>query len=326
VALVVLASVLVLVIALTAGAMVMVDRLDSRIKRFPDPFAGLPTRPPVVTPAPSESGAVPAEHAVTVLVLGSTDDVAVAGPDGWAAAAALTDVVLLAHVSADRRSAQVIAMPPDLWVDVPGSGPGALRSALALGGPPRAVQTVEQLTDVRVDHVALTDAATFARVTEALGGVDLDVANDVVVRGRLLIRAGHRHLSGEQTLLWVQGGGDGDSGRAKREEAWLRAILNRVGEADVRQDPTRWLQLLSVVSGSVAVDEGLDRSTLVGLLASMRGLQPADVDVVVAPTTTGTSADGQPVLVPDSAPFAALMDALRTDTLSQHLAAAGASG
>lgn len=309
-----------LVVAGTTGALVAVDRLDSRVQRFPDPFVDLPTRPPEAAPPGTGSTAEPA---LTVLVLGASGDDADGagsgggGPDG----AAGTDVVLLAHVAADRRSAQLVALPPDLRVEVPGSAPALLRSTVALGGPPGAVQAVEQLTGVRVDHVALADARTFARVTETLGGVDLDVTDDVEVDGRVAVPAGRHRLAGAHALAWVQDAED-DAARAERGQLWLRAILDRLGHDDVRADPTTWLELLDVLSVSVAVDEGLDRSTMLGLLGSMRTLRPGDVQVVTAPTTAGTAADGSPTVVPDPGPFTALMDALRSDTLDEHLAAA----
>ncbi|WP_258723379.1 LCP family protein [Cellulomonas sp. NS3] len=322
VALAALVSLLLLVVAGTTGALVAVDRLDSRVQRFPDPFADLPTRPPA--PAPPAAGST-TEPALTVLVLGaSADDAGGDGASGDAAGpggAAGTDVVLLAHVAADRRSAQVVALPPDLHVGVPGSEPAPLRSAAALGGPPGAVQAVEQLTGVRVDHVALTDAETFARVTETLGGVDLDVTDDVVVRGRVAVPTGRHRLTGGLALAWMQDTDD-DAARAERGQLWLRAILDRLGHDDVRSDPTTWLALLDVLSGSVAVDEGLDRGAMLGLLTSLRTLRPGDVQVVTAPTTAGTAADGSPTVVPDPGPFAALMDALRSDTLDEHLAGA----
>ena len=340
----VLASFAVLVVGVTAGAFVVMDRLDNRVERIPDPFVGLSSRP---DPFAGAGQGAAAEQPVTILVLGSADDVPLDGPQAWALAAEHTDVVMLARISADRESAQLVTFPPDLAVDVPGSGPGTLRSAFAQGGPPSAVQTVEQLTDVRVDHIALTDSTTFARVTEALGGVDLDVSEDLLTEGRVVVPAGRHRLTGEQALLWVPGPGGEDAGgeaggvadgRVERQQAWLRAILDRLGGADVRRDPTSWLRLLSVVSGSVAVDEGLDRSTMTGLLTSLRGLRPDDVDVVAAPTMTtlpdaGVGPDaaagegeaageaaGEAVVVPDAEPFAVLMDALRTDTLGAHLA------
>ncbi|NTW41029.1 MAG: LytR family transcriptional regulator, partial [Cellulomonadaceae bacterium] len=200
----------------------------------------------------------------------------------------------------------------------------------ATGGPALAVRTVEQLSAVRVDHVALIDSATFDRVTESLGGVDIDVPSAVVIDGRTVVPAGRQHLTGEQARIWVHGAGEPedeeDADRIVRERAWLAAILARLGDDDVRRDPIAWLALLGVVTDSVAVDEGLDQAQLTGLLTSLRALHPDDVDVVAAPTTltrAGQGGAGRVELVPDPAPFEAMMAALRTDTLGEVLASGG---
>ncbi|GCE78151.1 LCP family glycopolymer transferase [Cellulomonas biazotea] len=312
---VVLASVVALLVVVAVGAIVALDRLDARVQRFPDPFAALPTRPaPYVPPDPDAASRPP----MTVLVLGSAEDAAASGPAAWADAANLTDVVMLAHVSGDRTRAQVVLLPPDLWVDVPGRGPGTLRSAFGLAGPTGAVEAVESLVDVRLDHVALTHATTFGRVTQTLGGVDVDVPQDLVARGRVLVPAGPHRLSGDLALLWMEGSTD-DVERTLRAQAWLEAIVTRLGDPGVRGDPAVWTELLGVLSASVAVDESLDSGAMLGLVTSLRRLGPGDVDVVAAPTTLGTAPDGTPVLVPDAAPFDALMDALRADTLHELL-------
>jgi LCP family protein required for cell wall assembly len=305
--------ILVLVVA-AVGVLLGATLLNNRVQRFADPFADLPTRPPSFVPKPPNYGTP-----VTILVLGSTDNLKTEKTGSWAAAAAQTDVVMLVHISADRSSAQVVAMPPDLGVDVPGKGPGTLRTAFAAGGPPLAVQTVEKLTDVRLDHVALTDSETFSRVTEALGGVDLDLPTNLVIDGRVAAQAGDRHLTGEQALAWVRGTGNDDVARSQRSAVWLRSILDRLGDADVRHNPVTWLRLLSVVSGSVAVDEGFDRAEMVGLLSSVRNIGPGEVSVVPVPTTEAAAGAPEP-LVPDALPFDTLMNALRTDTLNEHLA------
>ena len=268
IAIAVVGSLVLLIVVATGGALVVTGALDNRLERFPDPV-GLTDRPTPPPPA-KVGGPVP----VTILVLGSTDDVRTEGGQDWAAAAAQTDMVMLAHVSADRSSVQIIAMPPDLSVDVPGSGPGTLRSAFAQGGPTGAVQTVEQLTNVRLDHVALTDSETFARVTDGLGGVEVDLDSRLVVDGREVAPAGINRLTGEEALAWVRGDGVDDVSRAERSAVWLRAILDRMGDDDVRRNPATWLRLLGVISGSVAVDEGFDRSELVGLLTSVRTSAP----------------------------------------------------
>lgn len=319
--LVLVAAVLGLAAFVAVGALVMLDRLDDRVERFPDPFTGLSDRPEPVMPGAGEGSA---ERPVTILVLGSTDDLGT-GPEAWEAAAAATDVVTLVRVPADRQSAQVVAMPPDLTVEVPGLGPSTLRRSFALAGPAGAVRAVEQVTGVRIDHVALAGSATFARVTEALGGVDLDVPTDLVVDGRVAVPSGERRLDGETALQWVQGTG-ANSGRTERAVGWLRAILDRLNDTDLQTDPIGVLRLLDEVSGAVAVDESLDRGAMIGLFTSLRRLRPGDVRLVPAPTLPGVGVDGTPVDVPDTEPFDALMEALRTDTLSAHLASTAPGG
>ncbi|QHT54647.1 hypothetical protein GXP71_00050 [Cellulomonas sp. H30R-01] len=310
----VVGSLVLLIMVATGGALVVAGTLDNRLERFPDPVA-LTDRPPPLPPA-EVGGPAP----VTILVLGSTNDVRTEGDQDWAAAAAQTDIVMLAHISADRSSVNVIAMPPDLSADVPGSGPGTLRSAFAQGGPTGAVQTVERLTNVRLDHVALTDSETFARLTDGLGGVEIDLDSRLVVDGGQTFPAGRHRLTGAEALAWVRGDGVDDMSRSERSAAWFRAILDRLGDDDVRRSPATWLRLLGIVSGSVAVDESFDRSELVGLLTSVRHLGPEEVRVVPVPTTVVPTGDSA-TLVPDAAPFDVLMEALRTDTLDEHPAA-----
>lgn len=320
IALVAVSTLGVLVVVLVVGVLLVLQRLDRSIQRFDDPFEALPTRAAVVVPDDAPTGGV---QPVTFLVLGSTDEVSTDGTADWAAAADVTDAVLLLHVTADRRAAQVVALPPDLRVDLPG-GQTTVRAAFAAGGPAGAVQAVESLTQVHLDHVALTDRATFARVTESLGGVRVDLPAAVVVDGRQVLPAGEQRLTGQQALEWVQGDDEQDPQRLEREQQWLRAILDRLGDSDVRTDPATWVDLVGVVAGSVAVDEGLDRSTLVSLVSSMRSLSPSDVALVAAPTVADPDDPG--TVVPDEVPFAALMAALRTDTLAGSQAAAAASG
>lgn len=314
IAIAVVGSLVLLMVVATGGALVVAGALDNRLERFPG-LVALPDRPAPFVPAEA-GGPTP----VNILVLGSTDDVRDEGDRDWADAAAQTDVVMLAHVSADRSSVQVVAMPPDLSVDVPGSGPGTLRSAFAQGGPAGAVQTVERLTNVLLDHVVLTDSETSARVTDELGGVEIDLDSPLVVDGREVHPAGTHRLTGEEALAWVRGDGVDDVSRAERSAVWLRAIFDRLGDDDVRRNPVTWLRLLSVVSGSIAVDEEFDRSELVGLLTSVRNLAPGQVQVVPVPTTVVTTGDSA-ALVPEAEPFGTLMDALRTDTLEEQLAA-----
>jgi polyisoprenyl-teichoic acid--peptidoglycan teichoic acid transferase len=56
----------------------------------------------------------------------------------------------------------------------PGRSDNKINAALAIGGVPLTVQTVENLLDTRIDHVAVLDFEGFAAITDVLGGVTVN--------------------------------------------------------------------------------------------------------------------------------------------------------
>ena len=63
----------------------------------------------------------------------------------------------------------------DLWVDIPGYGAAKINAGLELGGVPLMTQTVEALLGQHIDHTVMLDFQGFAAMTDALGGVDVDI-------------------------------------------------------------------------------------------------------------------------------------------------------
>ena len=82
---------------------------------------------------------------------------------------------MIAHIPADRKSVQLVSIPRDTWVpikDYPYTGGyGKINAAFAYGGPKTAIDTVEKLTDIPIDHLAIIDWRGFKDLSTALGGV-----------------------------------------------------------------------------------------------------------------------------------------------------------
>ena len=78
-----------------------------------------------------------------------------------------SDTLMVVHVAEDRKSVSVVGIPRDSWVQVPGLGQSKINAAFADGGPALAVETVERLTEVRMDHVAVIDWEGFKALTDA---------------------------------------------------------------------------------------------------------------------------------------------------------------
>lgn len=309
--------------AVIAVAVVLPARLDSNIERIGDPFAELPTRPPVVTPSPEVSEEPEDLLPLNLLVLGSDSRISAGDSSSWTRGAQRTDVMMLVHLPADRSSIQVMSIPRDSWVAIPGNGDAKINAAYSFGGPTLMIQTVEQLTGVRIDHIALTDFQSFVGITDALGGVPITLQT-ALHRGDVALPPGEYVMSGEQALAYVRERYSlrrGDFDRVQRQQAWIRAILVKVRTEDVLRSPARAYDFLDAVSRSIAVDDAFTRGAMQDLLWQIKDIHSGGVTFFTVPVSgTDTSADGQSIVVLDRPAFDELMTAVREDRVLGYLA------
>ena len=287
----------------------------SEIVRVPD---AMPTgsRPP--SAVPSVAGAsVP----LNILCIGS--DKRSSNENGR------SDSFILLHISADRKTAYFTSFPRDMWVAIPGHGTAKINAAYSWGGSALAVQTIESLIGVRIDHVVSTDFSDFISLIDVVGGVTVD--NPVAFTG---IEAGSGtyynwpvgpvQLDGKTALIFARqryGLPRGDLDRALRQRAVLKALALKIASPDVLANPVRLSEVISSVGKYVTVDSQLTNSAIYDLALSMRITSPDQISMLQAPLTGfGTSADGQSIDVVDVPGLAALGTALQTDTMAAYMA------
>jgi len=325
-ALVVSLCLLLTLAVLAAGGVWGLQRwLLGRVETFADPFAGLTDRPAAASPAATAAaGATP----LTLLLLGSDSRISAGDPAQWQRGAQRTDTMMLVHLPADGGAAYVMSIPRDSWVEVPGHGEAKINAAFAYGGPALTVQTVEQLTGVRVDHVAVADFESFAAITDALGGVRITLAEDFTHDGTTVEAGQHRLLTGDQALRWVRerkGLARGDFDRMHRQQAWIRAMVATMRNERTLANPLTSVPFLRAVGDAVATDEGLDAAAVADLRDRVADLASTDLTFFTVPTQgTGRSPDGtQSIVVLDRPALAELMAAVRADAVGEYLAAGG---
>jgi len=294
-------GVLGLVLALTigGGAWFLVSRYAGNVG---DVFDGIDATSRPATASPTSAADTRAEIAPGEL------------PD------ARSDAIMIARFSADRQNAQIISIPRDSWVDVPGYGMDEINAAYAFGGPTLLIQTVEQLTGVRIDHYAAIDFAGLVQVTDDLDGGDVVVA-DTISNGPYTFTAGVNHLDGDMARWYVGQRYDlpgGDFDRVKRQQNYLRAMFGKLFSQDVFTSPGKLDDTLRTVTSAVAVDDSLGDADLLALAYSLRGLRPDTVDFSTAPVL-GTGTEGTASVVYLDQPTGARMwGYLNTDSLSQN--------
>lgn len=290
-----------------------------------------PASPGSATGAGEDPGTGAGEAGVTILLAGTDrrSDELTTGREStattWLPGAQRSDAILLVRLTADGERAYVVSIPRDSWVTIPGLGPNKVNAAFSLGGPSLYVQTIEQVTQTRVDHLAVVDWAGVERLVDTVGGVELTFTEPVVARSSQWA-PGTYVLDGQQVLSYV---GErkalprGDFDRVQRQHAVVRAIASTLVEDGVLGNLPRLGDLVAVGLDVVSVDEFLDTGAILDLARRASGLSPDAVVFATAPTTGIGWEGSQSVVYLDSSRQPGFWEAFRTDSLEAWIDANG---
>jgi LCP family protein required for cell wall assembly len=300
-----------LVVAVGAGAFYAwrIDRsLTGNLSRGID----LPGDDPSGETRPSE----PPEKGPLNYVLLGTDS-----PDPENQDKGRSDSIMVVHLTQERDKAYVISFPRDMYVEIPGHGKDKINAAFSLGGPALTVRTLEKLTDVRMDHVALIGLEGFIGLTEDLGGVTVTNKTAFTSHG-FDYPKGRITIEGEEALWFVRERKslpDGDLDRAENQRNVIQAIVAKGLSADVVSDPARFTAFVGNLSRHLTVDNSLTDAEIRQTALSLR-LRADDIELLQAPLSGfGTAPDGQSIDVVDTAKLAELSKALEDDTMDAYV-------
>ncbi|MFF0392111.1 LCP family protein [Kitasatospora sp. NPDC004615] len=309
------------------GALVWTaDHYASSVARIPNAFP---------TGTAAQPTAVPHTGQTFLLVgLDARSDQPTTGKDAkapaWQLGAQRSDTMMLMHISADRKSVSVVSIPRDTWVPVPGHGKAKINAAYSWGGPALMVQTVQDLTHIRIDHIAVIDWNGFRALTDAVGGVDITIPRTIEAKGDAREwLAGTHHMDGAEALLYVRerhGLPNGDLDRTKRQQNFLRSLMLRTMNSGTLSSPGKLTGLLGTVGDVVSVDDRLSNSDLYDLAWSLRAIRPDGVHFMNAPFGGFDSIDGQSVVLMDDGAAGLLWDAMRGDRMDEYLTEHRTSG
>lgn len=162
-----------------------------------------------------------------------------------------TDTLILLTVDPTTKTAGMLSIPRDMWVNIPGFGYSRINTAWTLGrgsklpggGPALTMKTVSHFIGVPVDYYVQVDFDTFVDIINLLGGVDVyneeTMVLDPMAHGKdfpkvKITCCGMRHLDGRTALAYSrcrhieQGCQDGDIGRARRQQKVIFGIRDKV--------------------------------------------------------------------------------------------------
>jgi LCP family protein required for cell wall assembly len=222
-----------------------------------------------------------------------------------------TDTIMVLTVDPVTKTAGMLSIPRDMWVNIPSAGYSRINTAWAIGenaklpggGPALAMQTVSQFIGVPIHYYVQVDFGTFVSFINLIGGIDVYVEERMVLDplgegpDHFVLKPGdYRHLTGPRALAYArcrhesQGCSGGDVGRAKRQQQVILAIRDKVLEPEtfatlITQAPQLYAEFSSGIHTNMSLEDAIQLAVLA------KDIRVDDIKRGVIDTTMAIPAD-----------------------------------
>ncbi len=208
------------------------------------------------------------------------------GLDGGSLA---TDTMMVVHIPANGDKAQILSLPRDAYVNIPGYGMNKLNAAYVDGynslnqgassderrtaGANVLIHTISNLTGLKIDHFVQVSLIGFVKISDAVGGVTINLCNavdDSVAANQAAgmdgggsgfkMSAGSHKISGVTALEFVRQRHflpNGDLDRAARQRYFLTQAFGKISSAGTLLGGGLGA-LVKAIDQAIYVDSGLD--------------------------------------------------------------------
>lgn len=213
------------------------------------------------------------------------------------------DSIILARVDPAQKRVTLLSIPRDTYVTWKGSQM-KINAVHFYDGAAGMVQIVNELCGVKISHYAEVNFDGLAGITNAVGGVTVDV--DQYMRdtenfsGVTELYAGRQTLNGEQALFYTRcryAFVDSDYTRMRHQRTFIKALLSQVLSSG---DPVKIASIINSVADMVVTD--LSVSDAISLSSQMVGLNAeSGIYTAYVPSTPETIGDQSYVIADDDA-------------------------
>jgi polyisoprenyl-teichoic acid--peptidoglycan teichoic acid transferase len=217
---------------------------------------------------------------------------------------ACTDTLILFTIDPITKTAGMLSIPRDLWVNIPGFGysrintayPNGEGSKLPGGGAGLIMKTVEQLLGVPVHYYAQVDFDTFSKMVDRVGCIKVvpteKLTLDPVGGGTdhvVITPGGERELCGWKALAYarIRKTAGGDTDRSKRQQQVIFALQQKIFDPQVFpslivQAPQIYSELSSGIHTNMPIEDAIKLAVL------GKDIAPASIKTGIIDTTMVT--------------------------------------
>ncbi len=183
-----------------------------------------------------------------------------------------SDSLMLLHIGGGRPV--LVSIPRDSYVPIPGYGYNKINAALGFGGPTLLVETVEDVTGLRINHYVGIGFGGLVSVVNQVGGVKICLPTALYdIDSGANFKPGCHTMNGAQALAFVRDRhsfADEDLQRMQDQRAFLKALLDKATSPSVFLDPFVAMPFGSAAASAISVDRGTNLYSLVKMAFALR--------------------------------------------------------
>lgn len=175
-----------------------------------------------------------------------------------------SDSILILSLDSRHKKIKLTSLMRDMWVNIPGYKNNRINAAIALGGEPLAIKTIEHNFGIKIDRYCTVDFEGFKDIIDIIGGLDIEItAKEAHHINRLLVELddafskgglkpfkspllkeidGLQHLNGAQALQYARSrkvptatGLHDDYARTFRQRKVISLVVNKFKTSSLPQ-------------------------------------------------------------------------------------------
>ena len=212
-----------------------------------------------------------------------------------------SDTIMVAHISPKTKKVNVISIPRDTLVVIPGVRLDKINHAYAFGGPDLACATTSGFLGVPVEKYIKINLDGLEKVVDRLGGITVDVDKrmyyiDYSQELNIDLQPGRQKLNGKQAVGFLRFRHDalGDLGRIRRQQVFLQEVAKEI--ANTKNIVQTYQIIMDFLN---CVETNIPSAQMFALASVVRqAYEFGNVEVASLPGS-GTTIDGIYYLQPD---------------------------
>jgi LCP family protein required for cell wall assembly len=199
-----------------------------------------------------------------------------------------SDSLMVARIDPKNKKIQIMSLPRDSRVDIPGYGINKINAAAVWGGPSLVIKTVKKLTGLPISHYVNLNFNGFRDVVDAIGGVWIDVPQDIYDtqasaygKAYATVKKGYQKLDGRHALTFVRTRHtlvDGDFGRMRNQQAFIKALAS---QALSLSNMFKASAIIEAIADNLDTD--LTPAQMADLVLQFKGMKSSEIDSANAP-------------------------------------------